>query len=241
MKGALIHKKFLFSGALVLWFFSSAGAWAQMPEPSEMPAQTNSLYIAMIFHKLSNMPPDVRAWVRDTKEYRDADIFEKEDIMRDKTNELVKTYNLISPFETVTLNTTVSLSPYDPAIPGFIVGVFKDDMNFPLSYRNENFRISAQKLAAFRQIKVPEDRAEYIWRRTEKGTKARVEFQLTPLPGFDDEEEPIEAKGIMYWPPMRMKIEGIKVWSADKKEMLWKSEPEDFKSKVKRLFFRGPE
>jgi len=214
-------------------------ALSQLQQGAQMPAQTEPLYIAMVFHKITGMAPDIEGWAKGTKEYQSADIFHKEDVLKEKMRGLAKTFNLISPSETITLNTTVSLSPYDPATSMFVIDSFGGNIKFAVQYANEHFNIVPDRLADIRRIKVPEGLAKEIWASTGNGTKARIELELTAVSAIY-EDEPSAFKGEIYWPPLRMKIANCRVWSADRQKMLWKNNLNDSKnSELKDLFYQG--
>ena len=215
------------SHAFALWtillFICAGTSLAQVSGVPEMPAATEPLYVAMIFHKITDMPPDVYSWARQTKEYDAADLVDRETVVRQKVREFVDTFNLISPVEKITLNTVVSLSPYDPSISGFEIKAFSDEnVAFPVQYANEYFRLVPQGILSVHRISVSEAFAKEVWQDTEKGRKARVEIQLTPV-AADYEEDPLEYKGSIRWPALRTKVESVRIWSADRKKMLWES------------------
>ena len=217
----------VFSLAGIFLLLCAGFALSQETGEAEMPRQTEPLYVAMIFHKLTDMPPDVYSWAKHSKEYLDADSFEREGIVSQKVKEFAKVYNLISPLEMITLNTTVKLSPFDPAIPGFTTKSFNNGkVAFPVQYMDENFRLVPEGISGMQRIVVSAEFAKEIWQDTENGSNARVELQLAPFSAVY-EENPLEVKGTIYWPPLRTRVESFRIWSADRKKVLWENHPKD--------------
>ena len=208
-------KKFLILAAV--FFLLHAGAARAQIDPTEKPAATKPLHIAMLYQKLTRQKPDFENWVEHTPDFQNAALNERADILQRKTKELETAYHLLTPMEPVVLEIPVRISSYSQQQRGFLITSFSDMTFFGYEYAGNNYAVIPNKIAEYQWLKSPPDLAPAIMRETDNGQNAKIVMTLSPLSAH---AEPLAINGRNYRLVMT-DIYKMEIWSKDGTKIVW--------------------
>lgn len=152
--------------------------------------------IAITQHVLSADAPSAVEWARHSKEYKEANDFDREAVMDKKRKEYVEKFNMFTKPEVLVVGANVQLSSYSPTNKGFIIESFNDQTFFAYSFAGQNYAIVVPKLMEYQWVAAEPEAAKIITNAVSGQTrKARVILEVEPK--FAD-KNPIELRGKNY-------------------------------------------
>lgn len=195
------------------------------------PAATKSVYIAMLYQRLSGVKPDFEKWIEETSAYRNAALHERVSLMTQKKAELQQVYSLITPAEPVVIDVPVKLTGYSAKKRGFLVPVFSDLTFFSYEYMGQRYALIPNKINEHAWLKTPPELAEDVMRETDNGHKGVI--TMTLIPRYAD-KKPMTYNGREYRLVMA-DISKMEIWSKDATRTVWESRPVREKGKANKL------
>ncbi|MFN7114971.1 MAG: hypothetical protein ACK4PK_11510 [Alphaproteobacteria bacterium] len=152
--------------------------------------------VAIVQHVLSADPPSATEWARHSKEYREANDFDREAVLDVKRREYIEKFRLFAKPETLVIGANIMLSSYSQANKGFIIESFNDQTFFAYEFAGQRYAIVVPKLMEYQWMSVEPDVAEKLHVST-VGASGRVRMILEIEPNFAD-KKPIELQGTPY-------------------------------------------
>lgn len=152
--------------------------------------------VAITQHVLSGDPPSAREWASHTREYKEANDFDREAVLDAKRREYVAKFNMFSKPETLVIGANIQLSAYSEANKGFIVESFDDQTFFSYNFAGQKYAIVIPKLMEYQWLSVDPETAKKISRST-GAYQGRVRLVMEIEPKFAD-KNPMELRGDTY-------------------------------------------
>lgn len=204
---------------------------AAEPE-SLMPAATPPQNVAMIFHKLSGMPPNFKKWALMTKEYEEASKFDKVIVRDKKATDLQSSFALTSISEPIVINTPVYVSNYSFTNKGFLIESFREDTYFSYEYGGSDYAIVIPDLIEYQWIAVEGEKAKLI-DDAAIAQKRRMRAIVYFEPKYADKSAQMTLDGKPYW-LLSGKIRNIALYDASGEKILWEKMSKTYSDKKQR-------
>jgi hypothetical protein len=152
--------------------------------------------VAIVQHVLSADPPSATEWARHSKEYREANDFDREAVLDVKRREYIEKFRLFAKPEVLVIAANIQLSPYSPANKGFVIDSFNDQTFFSYDFGGQKYAIVIPKLMEYQWVEAEPDLAEKIRAAAVSGY-GKVRMILEVEPKFAD-KNPIDLQGTTY-------------------------------------------
>jgi len=174
--------------------------------------------VAITQHVLSADAPSAVEWARHTKEYREANDFDREAVLDVKRREYVEKFNMFTKPETLVVGANIQLSPYSEINKGFVVESFSNQTFFAYAFAGQHYAIVIPKLMEYQWMSVDPDTAKKILYAT-GAWRGRVRMVLEVEPKFAD-KTPIELQGKLYR-PLAGEVVSFSVYGPNSDVILW--------------------
>ncbi|MDP2204793.1 MAG: hypothetical protein Q8K65_00645 [Alphaproteobacteria bacterium] len=152
--------------------------------------------VAIVQHVFAADPPSATEWARHSKEYLEANDFDRESVLDVKRREYIEKFRLFAKPETLVIGANIMLSSYSAVNKGFIIESFNDQTFFSYDFAGQKYAVVIPKLMEYQWMSVEPDIAEKLHVLT-VGATGRVRMILEVEPKFAD-KKPIELKGALY-------------------------------------------
>ncbi|MBI3441861.1 MAG: hypothetical protein HY052_08720 [Proteobacteria bacterium] len=192
------------------------GASTQKPQPTE------SLYIAILFFKLSRQAPDFEAWARHTSEYQAAEKFDKLAVQDQQVEKLKGLYSLLTVQEPVIIETPVKLSAYSVVNKGFFIENFRNDTFFPVRYNENSYAIVPLGIMDRQWMPVPDESAAKAIESAAANKDKPLTMVLMLTPKYADNTTPAVVDDEKYW-LISADVTKLMLYSPDSSLPLWQS------------------
>lgn len=193
---------------------------SQVLQSVKAPVPTSPGYIALVFNRLSGQKPDFSAWVAASDDYRNAVAFDRDLVMREKTAELEKSYQLIMSETPLIIRHPVRLLPYSRVKRGFFVENFRPDTFYAVNFLDRNYAIVPQDLMNYQWLGVEDQKQmEEMQKYVGKGENDLLMF-MHIVATTADAKEPFFHKDKKYW-LMSGKIARIQIFDTRGEYLLW--------------------
>ena len=213
----------------MMWMIPSTVLVAQTGfMPNATPAQT----VAMVYHKMSNVPPNFKKWALMTKDYAAASKFDKVMVRDKKAAEFQAAFSLVSTTEAIVIRTPVYLSRYSFANKGFLIQSFREDTYFSYEYGGDAYAIVIPDLIEYQWVGAEEAAAKKIDDEA-KLAKGSLKAILYFEPKFADKSAPMTLDGKKYW-LLSGKVRNIALYASDGKTILWQKMSKTYSDKKQR-------
>lgn len=175
----------------------AAAQWASGTTGMEYrPRLSTSEEIAMAQHVLSGVAPSADDWARSTKEYQEANEFDRQTVMEEQRRVYIDKFKLYVRPEVLVVGARVQLSPYSEINKGFIIESFTDQTFFAYSFAGQNYAVVIPKLMDYQWIGIEKEFAKpIIDARTAQSKHINVVIEFEPKFG---DQNPIELQGKQY-------------------------------------------
>lgn len=152
--------------------------------------------VAIVQHVLSADPPSATEWARHSREYKEANDFDREAVLDVKRREYIEKFRMFAKPETLVIGANIQLSPYSEVNKGFVIESFDDQTFFSYKFAGQNYAIVIPSLMEYQWMSVDPDTGKKIWDTT-YGAWGKVRMTLEVEPKFADKKS-IELQGTSY-------------------------------------------
>jgi hypothetical protein len=202
----------------------------------ERPTPTSAIYIAMLYEKLiSDRTPDFADWVKESPEYKKAELYERPDLVEKGKEDLKTTYGLLSTAEPIVLEVKMKLSGYSPVGKGFLIQYFSDTTYYRYTYMGNRYALVPNGVTAFQWLKAPKSFTDDIMEATDNGRDARLLLTLIPQTA-DPKPMVLDGKPTHL---MMAEVSKMELWSKDGTRVIWDDKmntPTSTRSKLMNLY-----
>lgn len=210
-----------------MYFFDTENS--KFDPESDIPEETDPLYVAMVFHKFAGRVPNFREMVMNSEEYQNAPDHEKIYMIENKIDEYRNFYNLITLEEPIILKTEVWLTDYNKKLGGFLIKNFEDGFYIPIYSASKNYAVIPQRIIDKQWMKVPNpEKGKMIEKYSAIGILKRdpIIMSLSLSPAFADMNKPVNIDGTDFL-LMSAKVNNMTLYSPDSKKVLWRSDKKE--------------
>jgi hypothetical protein len=218
-------------------FALAAGDATPMKEQVKKPADTQAVYIAMLYEKIlhGGEAPDFEDWVRKSPDYENAQLYERPNIVEKNSKNLKDTFQLITYTEPIILSLKVHISGYSKTANGFFVQNFQNMSYFDYTYLGQRYAVIPNGLAQYQWLKAVPEEVPEIMRETDNGSATNLVISLVPMSA---DPKPMTLNGKTY-NLMMTDISKIEIWSKDGSHVVWDDKmnaPSSVRSQLLDLF-----
>jgi hypothetical protein len=206
---------------------------SQVLQSIKPPEPTSPGYIALVFNRLTGQKPDFSAWVMASDDYRNAVAFDRDLVMREKTAELEKSYQLIMSETQLIIRHPIRLLPYSRVKRGFFVENFRPDTFYAVNFLDRNYAIIPQDLMNYQWLGVEDPKQmDAMQAYVGKGENDLVMMMYITATSADA-KEPFIHKDKKYW-LMSGKIARIQIFDSRGEYLLWDNLSREESEKVQQ-------
>jgi len=152
--------------------------------------------VAITQHVLSADAPSATEWARHTKEYQEANDFDREAVLEDRRRAYIEKFTLFSKPETLVIGANIQLSSYSEVNKGFIIESFNDQTFFSYKFAGQDYAIVVPKLMDYQWMATDPETAKKIT-SSRVGSRGTVRMVMEVDPKYAD-KNPIELQGKSY-------------------------------------------
>jgi hypothetical protein len=152
--------------------------------------------VAIVQHVFAADPPSATEWARHSKEYKEANDFDREAVLDVKRREYIEKFRLFAKPETLVIAANIQLSPYSKVNKGFVIESFNDQTFFSYDFAGQKYAIVIPKLMEYQWMSVDPETAEKIKGAVVSGY-GKIRMVLEVEPKFAD-KNPIDLQGTTY-------------------------------------------
>lgn len=183
--------------ALLALSVPAAAQWGSGATGGEYrPRISTAEEIAITQRALSVDPPSATEWARNSKEYKEANDFDREAVMEAKRREYIEKFRVFTKPDVLVVSAIVYLSHYSEMNKGFIIESFSDQTFFGYSFGGENYAVVIPKLMDFQWVEAEGDAAKAITLAANTGHR-KVNIVIEVEPKYADKKI-IELGGKPY-------------------------------------------
>lgn len=118
--------------------------------------------VAVTQRWLSADPPSAEEWARQSKEYQEANDFDRQSVLEEKKRYYIEKFRLFAKPESLVINTNVYLSPYSEANKGFVIESFNDQTFFAYSFAGQDYAIVVPKIVDYKWLGIEGENVQRI-------------------------------------------------------------------------------
>lgn len=183
---------------------------------------TPSVYIDLLYHKLSGQEPDYEAWAMSSDAVKKASEFDQPIIFTRQVNALKDMYADMGPDDLIVIRKQVNVSDSYSDIQQIIFfKEFGPETFIEYTGVNEGrkYALVLKGIEKYGEINMRRDKAHAMLKRMGRGGDGHVEILIKPLAA--DAEAPFEFDGEEYWLLMG-EVAEFNIWSDQRvKEKVW--------------------
>lgn len=213
----------------------TASSLANTPPPTP----TSPGYVALLYYRLSGQMPDFEAWAMASDDYIKANSFDKDLVLREKSAEASRAYQLLSFDEPVVIETQATLSSYSRAKRGFFVEDFRPDTFYGYSFIGRNYAVVPLDLMDFQWLSVDDEAVEKKIEALLKSSGGKIRMYVYLTPTMADKETPLKLDKKDYW-LLSGRLQKLQIYDLRGRKLLWegygKSHVEQHQQEVLDLY-----
>jgi len=187
-----------------------------------MRSPTPTVYIDLLYHKLTKQTPDYDAWAFQTEEYKTASEHDKPIIFTTQRNQLEDLYEDLDVEEYIVVRTMVNCAKaYSDLQQTFFFAEFDDEtfIEFSSTQDDRKYALVLKGIEKYGKIEMQADKAQEMLVKLGHGGDAHAEIIVKPL--LADAQVPFEYDGESYWLLMG-EVAEFSLWSDRRvKEKVW--------------------
>lgn len=210
------------AGMMAVWMMSALPAGAQWATGTTgfdyRPRISTAEEVAITQHVLSADPPSATEWARHSREYKEANDFDREAVLDIKRREYIEKFRLFAKPETLVVSANVRISRYSDVNKGFIIESFDEHTFFAYNFAGQSYAIVIPKLMDYQWVSIEKEHAEPILEAA-AAHKQTVNVVLEVEPKSAD-KEPIELAGRSYR-LLAAEVASISIYAPRSNRALW--------------------
>ena len=149
--------------ALLALSVPAAAQWGSGTTGGEYrPRISTAEEIAITQRALSVDPPSATEWARHSKEYKEANDFDREAVMEAKRREYIEKFRVFTKPDVLVISANVQISRYSEMNKGFVIESFNEQTFFGYSFGGENYAVVIPKLMDYQWVEIEPEAAQAI-------------------------------------------------------------------------------
>lgn len=197
-----------------------AGELTPVAPVSVRPQATAPGYVAMLYHRLTEKKPDFDAWARASDAYVKANDFDRDLVLREKSEEAARAYHLITFDDPIVIELPVTLSAYSRQRQGYLVENFKSDTFYSFHFLDQDYALVPLDLMDYQWLGMNDDQAARSVAQKIARDEGRARMYLWVTPVSADREKPMQIADKSYW-LLSGKVKRLQIFDKTGDKLLW--------------------
>lgn len=234
MSFTLLKKRM--TAAVVVLGLSATGLCLSLPAGAEpvitnmaetIEPPTTSIYMDLLYHKMTNQKPDFDAWALDSKDVKAASEHDRPIVFTRVSNQLRDIFEDLDPSDYIIVRNEVNVAKsYSELQETIFFEEFGPEtfIEYPSTQVDRKYALVLKGIDKYAEISMRKDKADEMLKKLGHGGDAHVEIVVKPLAA--DAETPFEYGGESYWLIMG-EVAEFNLWSDRRtKEKVWSDHAE---------------